>query len=111
MIPGSRDLLLQELLDRAGKSDQIKNLNLSPMNDGAMGSHLISSNKEERALGSVISECQFEDEDGVLVIASLHADEDGDLFELDLWKVDSSPLVRWPSRDAIHDVVYATPNE
>ncbi|WP_420885213.1 DUF6984 family protein, partial [Candidatus Symbiothrix dinenymphae] len=36
------------------------------------------------------------DEDGVDVIASLNIDDTGDLYELDIWKTDFSPLIKLP---------------
>lgn len=37
------------------------------------------------------------DDDGVSVIIELNVDERDKLFELDLWKVDFSPLRRYPN--------------
>jgi len=44
----------------------------------------------------MISEHLFLDVDGVTVIASLNIDKDGNLFELDIWKTDYSPLIKYP---------------
>ena len=79
----------------------IKSAELLPMNDGKMGSHQFQSHKENRRLGSVAAECEFTDIDGVLVSAALILDEDGDPFEIDLWKADFTPLCRWPKSNAI----------
>jgi len=35
----------------------------------------------------------------VPVSVGLYLDQFGDLFELDVWKVDSSPLIRYPHPD------------
>ena len=40
---------------------------------------------------------KFNDADGVPVSAALNLDQDHHLFELDVWKVDFSPLQRWPT--------------
>jgi hypothetical protein len=69
------------------------------MADGGMGSlYLVHPLKEhnKRHFGRRVAETQFADSDGVQVIASLNVDKDGDLFELDIWKVDFSPLIRLP---------------
>ena len=72
------------------------------LEDGGMGSLLfvavgnpssVSGRKAER----VISSCSFTDEDGVLVSAALYVDTSGLPFELDVWKVDFSPLIRMPT--------------
>ncbi|GAP72166.1 hypothetical protein SAMD00024442_26_14 [Candidatus Symbiothrix dinenymphae] len=69
------------------------------MDDGGMGSLIISldeSSTESRLFGEQISEYCFVDEDGVDVIASLNIDDTGDLYELDIWKTDFSPLIKLP---------------
>jgi hypothetical protein len=49
-----------------------------------------------RKFGSCVAETTFTDADGVLVSAALYLDQFGELFELDLWKVDFSPVQRIP---------------
>lgn len=66
------------------------------MDDGGMGSLSFVSSKPHRAMGKVAGECTFSDADGMLVDAALLLDKEGDLFELDLWKVDFSPLIQIP---------------
>ena len=70
------------------------------MNDGGMGS-LLFAGAADRRFGRCIGEAEFDDADGVLVSVALHLDQRDELFELDLWKVDFSPLQRIP---AIGDV-------
>ncbi len=69
---------------------------VTEMADGGMGSLSFASSKAHRSFGKVAGECSFADADGVSVEAALLLDKDGDLFELDLWKVDFSPLIRIP---------------
>ncbi len=69
------------------------------MKDGGMGSLLLLPDgitTNDRKIGKRISEYQFQDADGVQVIASLNLDTNGHLYELDLWKTDFSPLIRYP---------------
>jgi hypothetical protein len=63
------------------------------MNDGGMGS-LRFVGRADRRFGRCIGEAKFDDADGVPVSVALNADQRGELFELDLWKVDFSPLQR-----------------
>lgn len=49
--------------------------------------------------GKEIGEGSFRDSDGVLASVTLNADQFGELVELDLWKVDFSPLNRYPDPD------------
>jgi hypothetical protein len=70
-----------------------------PMDDGEMGSlYLFTHGKviEDRVLGEQISDFQFTDLDGVEVIASLNVDNNGNLFELDIWKTDFGKLLKYP---------------
>ena len=48
---------------------------------------------------SVVSEYEFKDKDGVDVVASLFLDKEGNLYELDIWKVDFSELLSLPNLD------------
>lgn len=44
-----------------------------------------------------VAELQFDDDDGVPILTSLNIDQDGKLFELDIWKVDYSPVIKYPA--------------
>jgi hypothetical protein len=76
---------------------QLPTIEVEEMDDGGMGSLRFVSPRQNRRLGEVIAELQYRDEDGVPVLASLNLDEDGELYELDSWKVDFSPLKRIPN--------------
>jgi hypothetical protein len=68
------------------------------MSDGGMGSLelLLPESQKVRTFGSRVAELQFNDEDGVAVIASLNVDQAMLPFELDVWKTDFSPLGHIP---------------
>lgn len=76
-------------------------LQVTPMNDGGMGSLTLYpkdiNGEEERFMGDCISETMFKDKDGVEIIASLNTDSNGNLYELDIWKTDFSPLIEFAS--------------
>ena len=65
------------------------------MDDGRMGS-LQFVGAADRRMGSTAGYAEFEDADGVPVSVALLLDQEGQLFELDIWKVDFSPLIRIP---------------
>jgi hypothetical protein len=75
-------------------------LYVQPMSDGGMGSLLLIPDNvttgSKRLFGKQISEYQFTDKDGVEVITSLNVDQEGILFELDVWKTDYSCLLDFP---------------
>jgi hypothetical protein len=84
MAPGHKDL----------HSDTIA---VEEMADGGMGSlrfvrgePLVSERCHE------IARATYTDQDGVLVSIVVNGDESGHLRELDIWKTDFSPLVRFP---------------
>ena len=73
---------------------------VSEMNDGEMGSlKFIKESDKDRKLGHVINEAEYIDDDGVTVSIALNLDEDSDLYELDIWKVDFSKLINLPNKD------------
>src|SRR4051812_15966082 len=65
------------------------------MRDGGMGS-IRFVNHGDRRRSCSIAEAEYVDDDGVLVCIELNVDGSDELFELDLWKVDFSPLQRYP---------------
>lgn len=75
--------------------DQVK---VEPMEDGGMGSLRFLPASPGQMFGKEVAEVLFDDADGVVVSATLNVDRSGVLFELDVWKVDQSPLIRIPNR-------------
>lgn len=91
LTPEERDLIAYIL----GQSSHLRgNFGLvEEMNDGGMGS-LRFVGSPDRRFGECVGEVEFDDADGVTVSLALNADQRGELFELDVWKVDFSPLQR-----------------
>jgi hypothetical protein len=68
------------------------------MNDGGMGGlRFCASDARSRRLGEQLVEREFIDSDGVPVMVAVNLDEHGNLYELDMWKVDFSPLEQFPT--------------
>jgi hypothetical protein len=95
--------LLKELARIAGMEapeEWLGGLQVREMDDGGMGSlELVSKDRPSGTAQNLVAckaAVQFTDQDGVEVVASLNAGEDGVPFELDMWKTDFSPLVRIP---------------
>ena len=81
---------------------QLDEARVQDMPDGGMGSiRFVQGPPEERMFGTEIAEGLFHDTDGIPVSVGLNLDQFGDLFELDLWKVDFSPLIRYPEADEV----------
>lgn len=96
-------LLLSFLIAEAGNlkpsEELLGGLKVADMNDDGMGSLKLFPDGSQTAnahFGKRASACQFTDEDGVEVIASLNIDQHGNLYELDVWKTDFGKLVRIP---------------
>ena len=70
------------------------------MDDGNMGSLKLYFDgkyvEKNGVVPSFVSDFEFKDIDDVDVVASLFLDENGKLYELDIWKVDFSKLLSIP---------------
>ena len=90
--------LFEFLLELADVRVDLSSLEVRPMADQGMGSLSIAPFEAGRKLGSSPAECHFYGADGVPVSAVLNLDQQGRLFEVDIWRVDFSPTGRWPLR-------------
>src|SRR5690242_18653640 len=101
--PTSQEEALLELLIKKSSiifpANWKEGLLVRSMEDGGMGSLSLFPKGEiieGRVLGERVSEFQFTDQDGIEVIASLNIDNNGNLFELDIWKTNFRKLIRLP---------------
>ena len=71
------------------------------LDDEGMGSiSFLNEHNEKNNLEIIaISEYQFNDKDDVPVLATLYSYSDGRLYELDIWKVDFSPVLAYPNEE------------
>jgi hypothetical protein len=95
--------LLETLIEKSDllgyKSTALAEIVVEPLLDGDMGSITLFSpglENTNRKFLKKVSEIQFKDLDGVLVLASLNIDDKGNLFEIDIWKTDFSKLIKMP---------------
>jgi 3-isopropylmalate dehydrogenase len=89
-------MLQQEASKNTALLSRLDSLDVQEMPDGGMGSLYFSrpgKDAHARRFGRRIAETQFDDADGVLVVASLNADQDGDLYELDIRRTDFKPVI------------------
>lgn len=89
-------VLLSRDLDWDRQPADLGALRVSDMDDGGMGSLRFASGNPDPMFGRTIAEGWFMDEDGLPVMLWMNLDENDELFELDSWKVDSSPRRRLP---------------
>ena len=93
-------LLLYLLRGKPGAERLLSGLHqavVAEINPAGAGSLRFVGPTSERRLGVVLGSTQFLDEDGVPVLVSLYLDQHGELYELDCWKTDESPLRRIPA--------------
>ena len=86
--------LIRLLLEKAGKQVRIPKM-VRPLKDEEMGSISFDLKGLQERNSQIISG-SFLDSDGVLVDFELTADKNNELYELDIWKVDFSRLLRYP---------------
>lgn len=95
------NLVIFLLEDKPGTQQIVDNLHLrevEEIDDGGMGSlRFVSNDGTERKFGKEIAEFSLKDLDGMMVSFAIFFDEEGDIFELDIFKADFSPLIQFPS--------------
>lgn len=65
--------------------------------DGGMGSiRFLPKAGTVPSFGRCAAEAAYVDADGVTVLIAVNLDDNGDLYELDFWKTDFSPLRCYP---------------
>jgi hypothetical protein len=101
LLAGTR---LEHVLERP-----LSEVLVGDMPDGGMGSIQFCAPVAKRRLyGTTIREGSFLDRDGTLVWVALNLDQFDNLFELDMWKVDFSPLLGYPDP---HDFKIVRPGQ
>lgn len=94
--------LIEYLIEKASinlSSNWKDKLIVQSMDDGQMGSLRLYPDGnilKKRIFGKCASEYQFDDVDGIIVIASLYVDNENELFELDIWKTNYESLKKLP---------------
>jgi len=89
-------VLLSRELDWDRQPVDLRAVRVLDMDDGGMGSLRFTSGTLDPVFGRTVAEGWFMDDDGLPVMLWLNLDQNDDLFELDSWKVDSSPRRRLP---------------
>lgn len=106
MTRAEGDLLaaLVDMLPQAGElRSQMAGALVQEMADGRMGSLRFVGPDDHRKAHKVIA-ARALDSDGVPLEMSLNLDQYGNLFELDIWKVDFTPLHHLPEPSQVQRV-------
>jgi hypothetical protein len=103
--PEEKALIAAMVADKVEAHDIIQQLpsyRVRDVNDGGMGSlRILPTGQDKRSFGRVLAEAQYVDEDDVVVSLAINLDDRGELYELDLWRVDFSPLKRFPTPEEL----------
>jgi hypothetical protein len=94
--------LITSILELANSRDLISFIPevVYDLNDGGMGS-IKFTNNDQRLYSEDILEVNYIDSDSTPVVISLTLDDEGNLFELDFWKVNFEKLLRYPKPNEI----------
>ncbi len=103
--------IVKRLLDLGSGDTSLKeelaSVDVENMNDGGMGSiKFVHSSPQPAKFGKELVVATGRDSDGVELSIALNLDEFGRLFELDVWKVDSSPIITLPPADTLEMARY-----
>ena len=108
---GQEKAVIAALLKAKGAAhhliETLDDLGVAEMSDGGMGSLSLVPKcvaSQRRSFGQQLVLGEFNDGDGVPVSVALNVDSGGNLYELDVWKVDFSPLLNWPDPASIRIV-------
>jgi len=102
--------LVCAMLSEAPKAENLlsalETRRVADMSDGGMGSiRFIADTEENRLLGHPIATAECLDSDNVVISIAITVDNRGDLYEIDLWKVDFSPLRSYPRPGNLRNIV------
>ncbi|MBS1520706.1 MAG: hypothetical protein JST50_06910 [Bacteroidetes bacterium] len=91
------EYLLRQTPNTEHLYDQLEDCVVEEMDDGGMGSlTFVRNDKKEQRTGHIVAEISLLDKDNVATSFAVILDRENDLYELDVFKADSSPLVEFP---------------
>ncbi|WP_436134994.1 DUF6984 family protein [Acidovorax sp. LjRoot129] len=100
--------LISYLFAVPGIDDDLGELLVESTADGGMGSLAIDRVNTALRFGCCVAQCEFHDADGVNIQASLNCDTAGRPMEVDVWKVNFTPITQWPKRAEIRPLSSAS---
>ena len=93
--------LVRQLLEQTRRGNEVleslDSIKVHDLADGGMGSVRTLPLDDEKRKAIPIASANYADSDNTLINAQINCDESGRLFEIDIWKADFSPVVRYPS--------------
>jgi hypothetical protein len=93
--------LVRQLVERtrSGKEvlEHLDSIKVFDLSDGGMGSVRTGPLNDEKRKAVPVASANYADSDNVLISVQINFDESGRLLEIDIWKSDFSPVIRYPS--------------
>jgi hypothetical protein len=97
LLKKNEQALLKTLLEGKIEFDILTPFKVIDMTDGKMGSiKFIREGNEKTTFGKTLVEAEYVDQDGILVSITVNVDQNENIYELDFWKVNFTPLKRYP---------------
>ncbi|HEY0199867.1 MAG TPA: hypothetical protein VGC19_15235 [Rhodanobacter sp.] len=85
------------------ESNVNENSLVDDLDDGGMGSIKLIY-QDPGVFSKKLLDAEYVDDDGVIVSLGLNLDDRGRLYDLDFWKVDFSPLKKYPNPSNIRSI-------
>jgi hypothetical protein len=93
--------LVRDLVERTRKGNEVLDsldaIKVVDLSDGGMGSIRTVPLDNQKRKAIPIASANYYDRDDILISVQITCDESGRLFEIDIWKTDFSPVIRYPS--------------
>ena len=93
--------LVRQLVERTQKGNEVleslHSIKVVDLSDGGMGSVRTGPLNDEKRKAIPIASANYADSDDILISVQINCDESGRLLEIDIWKTDFSPVIRYPS--------------
>jgi hypothetical protein len=100
--------LLREHSSRKSLLANVEKAKVRDLKDGQMGSvEFVGDSPDVRRMSRCVAEADYVDSDGVSVSIAVNIDQEGNLFEIDMWKVDFNRLIQYPASRTIRNVRYS----
>jgi hypothetical protein len=96
------ETLTKFLLSKVNSDHKIPKT-VEELEDGKMGTvrFMETNSTEDRKYQKDLIQVQYKDLDNVTILITLTQDNNGGLFELEFWKTDFNPLIRFPTPTSI----------
>jgi hypothetical protein len=103
LLSGEAALIIKllEFGQRSDLCERLEDVLVIPMDDSGLCLRFVPSDGGRRKFGTVAATAEAPDSDDVPISFALNLDTAGELFELDAWKVDFTPVATLPDAEKL----------